>query len=82
MTIREKVTKKLLLFRCSTSSAHPLHLGEHRKTMEKKVEKSHMYKHYRKTSGHRFNFEDVQVLATENLEVSREFSEGMYTKLL
>ena len=33
------------------------------------------------TRGHRFNFEDVEILATENLKYPRRLLEGMHTKM-
>ena len=40
-------------------------MGEHWRAVEKKDEMSHIYKHYRETRRHSFNFEDDQVLATK-----------------
>ena len=54
--------------------------GEHRKAVDKKDERSHIFKHYRETGGHSFNFEDEQVLAAEKLEHPKNFLEEIYTK--
>ena len=56
-------------------------MGEQRRAVEKKDERSHIHKHYRETRGYRFNFEDVQELATEKLEHLRKFLERNYTKI-
>jgi len=56
-------------------------MAEHRAAVEKRDKRSHIYKHYMETRGHRFNFEDVEILATENSKYPRKLLEGMHTKL-
>ena len=52
----------------------------YRKPVQKIEEKGHIYKHYWETRGHRFYFEDVQVLVTEKMKLLSKLLEGMYTK--
>ena len=49
--------------------------------MERREEKSHTCEHSRETRGHMFNFEQVEVLATEAMEGPRRVIEAVYTKL-
>ena len=53
-------------------------MGEHWKVVRKKEEKGHIYRHYWETRGHRFFFEDLQVLVTEKLKLLSKLLKGMY----
>ena len=47
-----------------------------------KLKKSHIYKNYREARSCRFNFENLEVLATEKLELPRKLLEGRYAKII
>ena len=49
--------------------------------MEKRDEKSNIYKHRRGIRGHMLNFEQVEILATECMDDQRKFIEGVHIKL-
>ena len=53
-----------------------IRMMEHKKAVENKEERSHIFQHYRESKGHRFNFSRCKILATENRVRPRKFSES------
>ena len=89
--LRKPQDKKNDVYKIKCNDCDAVYIGEtgrtakqrmevHQTAVEKREERSHIYKHYRDTQGHRFNFNDVQILATEKLMMPRRFLEGIYTK--
>ena len=54
---------------------------EHKTEFNNKEEKSHIYKHKRATKGHKFNFAQVGILATESNERPGRIIEAIPTKI-
>ena len=49
--------------------------------MEKRDQKSHVYKYNLETEGHRFDLVAVKFVVTEKLEYSRRYMEGVHKKM-
>ena len=56
-------------------------MSEHQRAVEKRDQKSRIYKHYFETEGHRYDFDAVKIFATEILDSSRMFMGGVQAKL-
>ena len=56
-------------------------LTEHQKASIKKMENSHLCKHFMTLRRQRSNCKECKVLATEECEIQRKFLNGAYVKL-
>ena len=52
---------------------------EHETAVNNKEDKIHIYKQKRATKGHNFNFDKVEIIATESIERPRRILELLHT---